>query len=205
MYRNLSNNPEERANITYSWTYWDDAFTEDELKKIEEICLGQETQRATIIGTQNENEVEKVRKSKVYFHTKNEKTDWLFDKFNAITSIINDRYYNYNLNGYKDFQYTEYYAEENGKYDWHMDMIHGPNNMNTTRKLSIVFCLSEPNKDFTGGEFQINTGNAEECETVKMKKGRMIFFPSYLIHRVKPVTQGIRKTIVIWVTGPKFI
>ncbi len=37
-----------------------------------------------------------------------------------------------------------------------------------------------------------------------MIKGRMIFFPSFLIHRVAPVTQGIRRSLVIWVTGPKF-
>jgi PKHD-type hydroxylase len=86
-----------------------------------------------------------------------------------------------------------------------MDMLHGQNKFNITRKLSLVMCLSDPEKDFVGGEFEINVGNQEEPETILMKKGRMIFFPSYIIHRVKPVTKGIRKTIVIWITGPKFV
>ena len=66
-------------------------------------------------------------------------------------------------------------------------------------------CLSDPEKDFEGGKFEINVGNQNEPEKVIMKRGRIIFFPSYLIHRVNPVTRGIRKSIVIWVIGPKFI
>jgi PKHD-type hydroxylase len=205
MYKTLSNDPEERNHVTYSWAYWDGAFLENELQEIENICSSKEIQNAKIMGTESQNETEKIRKSKVHFFEKNMTTEWIFEKFNIVISLINDRYYNYNLNGYKDFQYTEYHASENGKYDWHMDMIHGNNNLRTTRKLSVVLCLSDPEKDFVGGEFQINTGNEENCETIFMKKGRMIFFPSYTIHRVKPVIQGIRKSIVIWVTGPKFI
>jgi len=37
-----------------------------------------------------------------------------------------------------------------------------------------------------------------------MKKGDIIVFPSFMVHRVKPVTKGTRKSIVIWVLGPKF-
>jgi PKHD-type hydroxylase len=35
-------------------------------------------------------------------------------------------------------------------------------------------------------------------------KGMVILFPSWVIHRVTPVTKGVRKSIVVWVTGPKF-
>lgn len=205
MYKVISNNPEQRSNITYSWAYWDDGFTEDELNRIEEICSSNQTEKAKIIGTQDDNELDKIRKSKVHFYSRNEKTSWIFEKFNSIITIINENYYNYNLNGYSDFQYTEYHAVEQGKYDWHMDMLHGQSTPNTTRKLSVVMCLSDPEKDFEGGDFEINVGSENESEKITMKKGRMIFFPSYIIHRVKPVTLGIRKSIVIWITGPKFI
>ena len=36
------------------------------------------------------------------------------------------------------------------------------------------------------------------------KYGRAVLFPSFLCHRVKPVTKGIRKSLVVWVVGPKF-
>jgi hypothetical protein len=30
------------------------------------------------------------------------------------------------------------------------------------------------------------------------------YFPSYMVHRVTPITSGTRKAIVAWVTGPGF-
>jgi PKHD-type hydroxylase len=205
MYKDISNNPEERICTTYSWAYWDNAFSEEELKTLEEYCQIQQTEKATVVGTNDISETEKIRKSKVKFHSKNEQNAWFFNRVNQITQAINESYYNYNLNGYSDFQYTEYHGNESGEYTWHMDMLHGQNKFHMTRKLSLVLCLSDPERDFVGGEFQINSGNQDEPETILMKKGRMIFFPSYIIHRVKPVTKGIRKTIVIWITGPKFV
>ena len=205
MYKVVYNNPEERTFTTYSWVYWDNAFSNDELTKIETYCSLEQTDIATVIGTNDLKEVQKIRKSRIRFFEFKTELEWIFERFNSIINIINERYYNYDLNGYRDFQYTEYHASENGEYNWHQDMLHGPNKFNYTRKLSMILCLSDPEKDFTGGEFQINTGNQEEPESVILKRGRMIFFPSYIIHRVKPVTGGIRKTIVVWVTGPKFV
>jgi PKHD-type hydroxylase len=37
-----------------------------------------------------------------------------------------------------------------------------------------------------------------------MKRGSIMFFPSFLLHRVAEVTEGKRKSLVGWVTGPKF-
>ena len=208
MYKVISNTPDERSSITYPWIWWDDAFTNDELKKIEDTCSHEKMEKATIFGEEDINEIEKIRKTRIHFFKKDQATEWIFNKLNTTITIINESYYNYNLNGYKTFQYSEYHAEENGKYDWHMDTLHGFHekySKDLTRKLSVVMCLSDPEKDFEGGEFQINMGNQDFPQTILMKKGRIIVFPSYLIHRVKPVTKGIRKSIVIWVVGPKFI
>jgi PKHD-type hydroxylase len=205
MYTALYNNPEERMFTTYTWVYWDNAFNEEELTKIENYCLSYQTEKAAVVGEDDIEQTEKIRKSKIKFYSRNTENYWIFEKINTIASMINEIYYNYNLNGYSEFQYTEYHASELGEYTWHMDMLHGQNKFNTTRKLSMVMCLSDPEKDFVGGEFQINNGNQNEPETVMMQRGRMIFFPSYMIHRVKPVTSGIRKSIVIWITGPKFV
>jgi PKHD-type hydroxylase len=70
--------------------------------------------------------------------------------------------------------------------------------------LSITLLLNEPGIDFEGGNFEINKGSPTEVDIVDMKKGMLIAFPSFLIHRVAPVTKGTRKSIVIWVQGPKF-
>ena len=36
------------------------------------------------------------------------------------------------------------------------------------------------------------------------QKGTIIIFPSFIRHRVTPVTKGVRKSLVVWVDGPRF-
>ena len=36
------------------------------------------------------------------------------------------------------------------------------------------------------------------------KKGSLILFPAYLGHRVRPVTSGVRYSIVTWILGNSF-
>ena len=66
----------------------------------------------------------------------------------------------------------------------------------------MVLSLSEPS-EFEGGLLQVKIDN-DEPKTLELKKGRAWFFPSYVLHRVTPVTKGIRKSVVIWVGGPAF-
>jgi PKHD-type hydroxylase len=150
---------------------------------------------------------EKIRRSRVKFFNRDDYTFPIFDRLNSVIEEINDRYYNFVLNGYNSFQYTEYHHDENGEYNFHMDTGFGNRNGDDqfeTRKLSLVMCLNRPNEDFEGGQFYMNQGSEKNAFGVEMKRGRIILFPSFLIHRVAPVTKGIRKSLVIWVTGPKF-
>ena len=68
---------------------------------------------------------------------------------------------------------------------------------NKTRKLSMTIVL---NDDYEGGEFEF-FGNG----TIKEKMGTVIVFPSYMQHRVLPVTKGVRYSLVVWFCGEPFI
>lgn len=216
-YRTIYNNPNERQRMFYPWCYWDGAFTDDELKKMCDFFDQEGVERGTTVGARQEGangEIvigqspnEDVRKSNVKFHNRTENTAWIYDRLNWVIESINNQFYNFDLNGYDTFQYTTYESSEQGRYDFHQDTIMGknlPNDMVETRKLSLTMALNEPGVDFEGGEFQINTGQEKDAETVELKKGRIILFPSFLIHRVAPVTKGMRKSLVVWVLGPKF-
>ena len=219
-YRTVYNWPVERQRKFYNWCYWDKAFNDEELNSIITLMDSQELERGTTVGAKHDananNQIvtsrpnEKVRKSDVKFITFNNgmgEADWIFFRLNKIIEDINNQFYNFDINGYESFQYTVYHDHEKGRYDFHMDTIMGPNlpdDMYETRKLSMTFLLNEPGVDFEGGDFQINSGQEKDAETVPLNKGRIIIFPSFMIHRVKPVTKGTRKSIVIWVMGPKF-
>ena len=75
-------------------------------------------------------------------------------------------------------------------------------NKNAPRKLSMVLMLSDTS-EFEGGELLLKS-DSDEHKSLSMAKGRAWFFPSYMLHKVTPVTKGVRKTLVLWVGGPEF-
>ena len=209
-YDTIYNNPLQRRRVTYSHVWWDNAFTNEQLDMIENLCSESDLSDGTIVGEKDKDKTLSTRKSKIKFFIKNEQNSFVFDGFNYVAQALNNQYYNFNLNGYESFQYTVYNGDEEGSYYWHMDMIldHEVFNgmeKNDTRKLTMILLLSDPGTDFTGGELQLNLGCQERAITVDMPKGRIIAFPSWMLHQVKPVLSGVRKSIVVWVEGPKFI
>ena len=138
------------------------------------------------------------RRAKIFWLPK---TDEFLDIYTTILDLIiqcNREFYGFSLSQISEqIQYTVYNSDEQGHYDWHIDM--GPGK--SRRKLSLVCQLSDPS-EYEGGELQINTG---QILTTENEKGTVILFPSYLLHRVTPVTKGTRRSLVLWIDGPSFI
>lgn len=193
----------ERATVTHPWIYWDDWYNNEEIQKIIEQCQSVDVEKAVTIGGEDHD----YRRSKVRWIYPNTQTNWFFEKTNSLIEMLNNRFYGFDLNGYESFQYTEYEASEKGHYDWHMDTHMGykdgpiDRDFIQPRKLSLTIML---NDDYEGGEFQLNTQGEYNPKSPERKVGRVIAFPSFIMHRVTPVTSGTRKSIVVWVTGPKF-
>lgn len=203
----ISNNPYQISQITLPWVHVDSFFSEEEINLISSICSEYDlTKSKTVNDEVNPSDKDfSQRISNNCFVFKNDKTAWFFDKMNKAFEAVNNAFYNFDLYGYSSFQYAEYGSSDGGKYDAHMDLIMSedkPSNLLDTRKLSMSLLLSEPGVDFTGGDFFIHQ-NANPTN-INLSKGRMVFFPSFMLHGVSPVTSGIRKSIVIWADGPKF-
>jgi len=94
-------------------------------------------------------------------------------------------------------QFTHY--PTGGFYEWHMDNDVIGKHQPPVRKISMTLLLSDPST-FEGGELEF----MNEGKTAKLKQGQAIFFASWLQHRVKPVTQGERSSLVMWFGGPSF-
>ena len=94
-------------------------------------------------------------------------------------------------------QFTHYLT--GGFYDWHMDNDVLGKHQPPVRKISMTLLLSDP-ATFEGGELEFMS----KGKTAKLKQGQAIFFASWLQHRVKPVTKGERKSLVMWFGGPPF-
>jgi len=138
------------------------------------------------------------RRSKIYWLPKTDEFVELYKVLQELISKCNEEFYKFKLTEISEqIQYTVYNSEDQGYYDWHLDM--GPDKVH--RKLSLVCQLSDPS-EYEGGELQINTGG---IITPEKEKGTVIIFPSYLLHRVTPVTKGTRRSLVLWIEGPAFI
>ncbi|MHC4960987.1 MAG: 2OG-Fe(II) oxygenase [Planctomycetota bacterium] len=136
-----------------------------------------------------------IRNSKVSYVNPGKNSNWVFDKLEKILLELNGNY-KFELNGFREgFQVAEY-AAPGGHYSWHNDIGTG---LFSTRKLSMSIQLSGAD-DYEGGELQFADSTAPAPKEI----GSLIVFPSYLAHRVKPVTSGIRKSMVSWVSGPAF-
>lgn len=125
----------------------------------------------------------------------------IWDKLSSAVAEVNRQFFHFDLTGFHEpMQLGAYSAESNGHYDWHIDA--SPVDKAVPRKLSMALLLSDPN-EFEGGEFQIKTNN-DVAQTLECKRGRVWFFPSYILHRVSPVTKGMRRSLVLWAGGPPF-
>ena len=71
------------------------------------------------------------------------------------------------------------------------------------RKLSMTVLLNE---SFEGGDFEFASYGKEESTItpLEMKQGDVVVFPSFMEHRVAPITKGIRYSLVTWFLGPPF-
>ncbi len=207
----ISNTPLERSLAFPPYIWWDNGFTEEELSRIDSLCLGfRNSDRFVDAGVDDNNQkVSDIRRSKIRFFSYNE-SPFIFDKLNSIITRINNDYYGFTLDGYDHIQYAEYDSSDQGTYKMHVDMrmsmldrsAQMQPNYFLHRKLSVVMMLNDPS-EYEGGQFLIDPGGSEPF-SVEQKRGRIIAFPSFLLHCVTPVTKGNRKSFAIWVTGPKF-
>jgi PKHD-type hydroxylase len=105
--------------------------------------------------------------------------------------------WDFDLSGNEAVQYAEYGPEQH--YNWHVDtfMLSGKP---TDRKITVVCLMNDPS-EFEAGQLQVRF---LQDYTVPLVKGTMIAFPSFLEHRVIPVTSGLRKSATVWINGPRF-
>ena len=123
-------------------------------------------------------------------------------KFNKILCdyVIkaNEIQYHYNITKFTPCQFARYNVGD--FYDFHQD-----NDCEfevDIRKLSMTVQLSDP-ETYEGGEFYFYDGN-KKTEPLLQEQGSIIIFDSREWHRISPVTEGVRYSLVSWTLGPAF-
>ena len=168
-------------------------------------------------------EVKKIQDTDDYKHKlkqiRSSNIVWLPEQWvhNEIIPFVNTANRNagwdFDLVTFETLQFSRY--DVGHFYDWHPDqsakLYEDEKKKNMTRKLSVSVIL---NDEFSGGDLQfrqqIDTINNPDKDTTIMTckergKGTVIVFPSFLWHRVTPVTKGVRNSLVMWTIGKPFV
>jgi len=194
-------------NTTYDWwlnmseleyyAWFDNVFSDSELDTIESMFDDDKL----ITGTTSDTNKESLdlRDSKIKFlESSLEENKWIFQRLTATVQQANTQFFQFELDRIESLQYTTY--KKNQYYRDHLDLMYKSSN-NAVRKLSFSVQLSDPDS-YKGGDLLLKISN--EPTSVKRTRGAVIFFPSYILHEVTPVKQGVRKSLVGWVTGPRW-
>jgi len=137
-----------------------------------------------------------IRKSRITFAEPNYWLEGIAYNYASYANRSAD--WNYKVDWAEPIQLAKY--EKDHHYDWHEDWapleVCGDNRV---RKLSVIILLSD-SSEFTGGEFQFQNRSGSDT-TIKMNKGSVLVFPSYVTHRVTPIISGTRYSAANWIVG----
>ena len=141
-----------------------------------------------------------------YIHEANRAAGWNFEwdwsESCQFTKYGVGQYYGWHCDSWEE----PYKRRQNDDGTWPID--HGK-----IRKLSVTISLNDPT-EYEGGNLEFDFRNQVDWERNKKAKikecveirprGSIIVFPSFVWHRVAPVTSGTRYSLVIWNLGRPF-
>ena len=139
---------------------------------------------------------------------------WIYKEIQPYVHQANQNAgWNFDWDFSESCQFTIY--KKGQYYDWHCDSWDKPYaeegpTKGKIRKLSVTVSLTDP-KEYKGGELEFDLRNLDPdkkpnihtCDQI-LPKGSLVVFPSFVWHRVKPVTKGVRHSLVIWNLGYPF-
>ena len=209
--------------ITNEWYYFIGAFDKKTCNKIKRLATNKWVDSAvdTASGlTDEERKSGKIPDYKPDYSVRISDVAWMRDQwlFDLIwpymISANKEAGWGYDIKAAESMQITRY--RKGGFYNFHRDGMgdqlskydnpENPFMHGHVRKLSMTVLL---NDTYEGGEFEFMTYNKGECNTTIPTEfsmaGSVIVFPSGMEHRVRPVTKGIRYSLVVWFVGPPFV
>lgn len=134
---------------------------------------------------------------------------WIWKEIQPLIIQANqEANWNFQLDHSETAQWTRYSKSQH--YSWHIDAYDKPFNYPRTRadglirKLSATISL-EDGDVYKGGDLEFLIHNKENGKihtaNAARKKGTITIFPSFIFHRVTPVTEGTRYSLVVWTLG----
>lgn len=177
------------------------ALTFDQCQELVTYAQTHSSQEATVGHGGGKSVNTNIRKSTIRWLKRSDPVlKNLYEVILAETHKANADFFGKDIRSFNDVQFTEYPVGE--FYNWHQDCAPvSTDSKPFDRKLSVCIQLSDRNS-YEGGEFWVNPSHKKLCKEF-WDIGDMVIFPSELWHKVSPVTEGTRFSLVTWFLGPR--
>ena len=181
------------------WEVWPSALTPVECDAIIDRAATYDDQSATVGFHETTRSDATYRSSTVRWFDPHREKD-IVARLMQFVEASNRTNFGVDIVAPYELQFTQYHGDQHGKYDWHHD-VWLESGRPFDRKLSVVVQLSCP-QDYEGGAFEFY--QVQQPGVTFAPRGSLLIFPSFLQHRVLPVTKGLRRSLVTWVEGPRW-
>jgi PKHD-type hydroxylase len=184
------------------WVYNESFYTKEQCDFIIEKAL-KITPEDPTLGYEGKVGDDNYRRSKVrWIHPENQDFWMVFEDYWKMLLNVNKNWYGFNINSLPYLQFTEYDESYKGEYKSHQDVF-WINPSNNHRKVTFVLQLSDE-QTYEGGDLVLENLTETPPAEIVRKQGTLLTFPSFVYHRLTPVTKGKRYSLVGWFEGPKF-
>lgn len=174
-----------------------EAFSASECDAILVVARSAEAQEAGLLRQATDHN---LRRADLVWLDDVDGAGWVMDRIIDLVRHANREVFDFALTEFAESpQVARYGAEKQGHFTWHSDIGDGP--LAARRKLTMVVQLSDP-ESYDGGRLEVMP--SAQVITAPVGRGNATLFPSYLLHRVTPVTEGERHSLTIWAHGPRF-
>jgi PKHD-type hydroxylase len=177
---------------------WRGLFTPAALDELERHCDGLKLEPARLTGAHNDS----IRTTAVAWVNRNAQTEDLYLRMEAIALKLNADLFHFELTGLTTMQYAVYRQEDAGYFDWHNDYgRYRGDPGQEPRKITMSLQLSDGGA-YDGCDLEVRA--AHPIDIAARERGALMAFRANALHRVTPITRGVRKSLVIWAAGPEF-
>jgi PKHD-type hydroxylase len=189
--------------MRYNWAMYPGFINDDRVSSlIEYVESKYDLTQGLTIGGGKANE---KRKSNVAWIGSKEGDSYLRPMIWDFAQTINAESFGFDIRFIPPIQYTVYSSDIGGKYDWHYDTFFAATPRMYDRKLTFILQLSD-SSEYEGGDLILDKDFLQnKIDKAELRrKGTAFIFPTFIRHKVTPVTAGTRRCIVAWIEGPKF-
>lgn len=173
-----------------------DAFSSTDCDTIIDLARTK-TRDAGLVGGQT---AHSIRRADICWLDDVPEAGWVMDRVLRLVAEANRESFGFDLTDFGESpQVARYGAEREGHFDWHSDI--GAGQWAAKRKLTIVVQLSDP-AEYDGGALELRPDS--NIASAPRQRGMAMIFPSFVLHRVTPVTAGERWSLTLWSHGPAF-